>query len=263
MTDWLDSEQVLTRFRQWLDETRGEADALDVEAALADDEPTQSVGLLQVVEQLTAMRHEVKLLTKAARGTEERNEATLLSMQAAIEQMRAVEADEAGAADKAARPPVEALIDMDEALVRGRRAIESARRRVLEDVCGELETVRKLFDELYNTQPWWRRLLCRPWHHAAKAVYSEHTLDTQRNIFDSLLEGYDLVQSRLQRAMDELSIIRMQCVGRHADPNCMTVLEAISDPHRPEGLVVEEVRPGYYWKGKVLRFAEVKAVGKT
>ena len=28
----------------------------------------------------------------------------------------------------------------------------------------------------------------------------------------------------------------------------------------PPGLVIEEIRPGYYWKDKVIRFAEVRAV---
>ena len=45
-----------------------------------------------------------------------------------------------------------------------------------------------------------------------------------------------------------------------ADPNLMTVVEVVNDPRRPPGLVIEEVRPGYCWKDKVLRFAEVRAV---
>ena len=44
----------------------------------------------------------------------------------------------------------------------------------------------------------------------------------------------------------------------------MTVVEVVDDPLRPPGLVVEEMRPGYYWKDKVIRFAEVRAVqGRT
>ncbi len=60
--------------------------------------------------------------------------------------------------------------------------------------------------------------------------------------------------------MQEQSIVRMECVGKPADPNSMTVIEAVNETGRLPGTVVEEVRPGYFWKGKVLRFAEVKAV---
>jgi molecular chaperone GrpE (heat shock protein) len=261
MNQWPETESVLARFRDWLEETRMEAESLG-EAPTIDDTSAEKVGLYQLVERLTSLRQEVKLLTKSTRGSEERNEATLLSMQAAIEQFRSIESNESGAAEKAIRPLAEGLADLDEALHRGRLAIENVRRCLLEETSGRLAELREQFEALYRAQPWWRRLLCRPWHTAVKEVFGEHILDTRRNIFDSLLEGYDLIQARLQRTMDEHEIIRMECVGRQADPNCMTVLEAVSDRSRPAGLVVAEVRLGYYWKTKVLRFAEVKAVAE-
>jgi molecular chaperone GrpE len=261
MNDWPDQEQVLSRYRHWLDQTQAECDALD--GASIDDQPMgDPVGLYQLAEQLTALRHDVKLMTKATRGAEERNEATLASMNAAIEQFRATAPREEEAARKAARPLVEAIVAMDESLVRGRQVIEQARQRVLDEWNTELTEVRNRLDELYRTQPWWRRMLIRPWHQATRDVYSGRSLETGRNIFDSLLEGYNLIQNRLRRAMQEQSIVRMECVGELADPHCMTVVEAVSDPSRQPGTVVEEVRPGYHWGGTVLRFAEVKAVGE-
>jgi molecular chaperone GrpE len=261
MTDPLDHEAILSRFRDWLDATRAEAAALD--ECPAEDEPVgEPVGLYQLAERLTALRHDVKLLAKATRSSEERNEATLLSMNAAIEQFRAVTPREEEAGQKAARPLVEALVELDESLVRGRSVIERARQRMLQEWHAQLAESRDRLDQLYRTQPWWRRALVRPWHEAAKDVYSDRWLETGRNIFDSLLEGYDLIQNRARRAMQEQSIVRMECVGKSADPHCMTVVEVVSDPAHPAGTVAEEVRPGYYWDGRVLRFAEVKAVGE-
>jgi molecular chaperone GrpE (heat shock protein) len=104
--------------------------------------------------------------------------------------------------------------------------------------------------------------LCRPWHEATFKLTTGHALDTFRTIIDSLLEGYDLIEQRLRRTMQEQSIVRMQCLGEQADPNRMTVVEVVSDLSRQAGTVVEEVRPGYCWRGGVLRFAEVKAVGE-
>ena len=93
-------------------------------------------------------------------------------------------------------------------------------------------------------------------------MHAGHRLDNLRAVFDALSEGYDLIQARLQRTMDEQAIIRMQCVGRLVDPHSMTVVESVRDPGRPPGLVIEEMKLGYYWKTKVFRFAEVKAVGE-
>jgi len=261
MDDWPDHEEVLTRFRDWLGQTRSECDSLD-EHAVGEQWSGDPVGLYQLVEQLTALRHDVKLMAKAARSTEECDEATRLSLQAAMEQFRSVEPKEEEAADKAARPLVEALVELDESLIRCRSVIEQAKHRLREDLDAELKEVRERLDDLFRTQPWWRRLLCRPWHEAARKLYSGRALDTSRTIFDSLLEGYDLIEKRLHRVMQEQSIVRMQCLGEPADPNRMTVVEVASDLSRQAGTVVEEVRPGYCWKGRVLRFAEVKAVGE-
>ncbi len=261
MNGWPDHEEVLTRFRDWLDEARSECDSLDEDV---EGEPWSGdgTGLCQLVEQLTALRHDVKLMTKAARGTEECAEATRLTLQAAIEQFRSVEANEEEAADKAAQPLAEALFELDESLIRCRKVIQQAKSRVLEDLDAELKEVRARLDALFGTQPWWRRLLCRPWHEAARKLYSGRALDTSRTFFDALLEGYSLIEKRLRRTMQEQSIVRMQCLGEQADPNRMTVVEVVTDLSRQAGTVVEEIRPGYCWKGRVLRFAEVKAVGE-
>ena len=254
-----DHEEILTRFRGWLDQARSECDSSDENLPEEFGEP---LGLYHLVEQFTALRHDMKLLAKATRGTEERNEATLVSLQAAIEQFRGVKAEEQEAADKAARPLVEALVELHESLERCRSAIEQAKHRVLKDVNAELKEGRDRLDELFRTQPWWRRLLCRPWHEAARDLCSDHAADAYRNIFDSLLEGYDLIASRLHRTMQQQSIVRIPCLDEPADPNRMTVVEVVADPTRRPGTVVEEVRPGYCWNGRVLRFAEVKAIGE-
>ena len=41
----------------------------------------------------------------------------------------------------------------------------------------------------------------------------------------------------------------------------MTVIDLVDDPASEPETVVEEVRPGYVWRGRVVRFAEVRAVG--
>ena len=140
--------------------------------------------------------------------------------------------------------------------------IEQARQHVLGEWTAELKDVRNRLDELYRTQPWWRRALIGPWHQATRDLYSDRTLETGRQIFESLQEGYDLIQSRLRWRCGNSRLFASSRIGKLADPHGMTVVEVVSDPSRPSGTVVEEVRPGYYWDGKVLRFAEVKAVGQ-
>ncbi len=152
-------------------------------------------------------------------------------------------------------------MELDEALARGRAVIDAARRRILEDLAGP---VQEQLDNLWLRLPWWRRPLLRAWRRGAREILVQRTALAHRDIFDSLVEGYGLIVGRLERAMKKAELYRIDCVGKPVDPHSMTVVEVVDDPLRPPGLVVEQVRPGYYWKGKILRFAEVRAVqGRT
>jgi molecular chaperone GrpE len=257
----LEDQTTIDRFRQWLEEARAEADALPDEEDPLEQAEDPKVGLLQLIEEFTAVRHEVKLQTKSSRGLAERTEQALAAMQQAAELFRSAGSKEPAADPSAARPVVESLAELDEALRRGRAVIDTARRRVLEDLAGP---IREQLDGLLYRMPPWRRWLCRSWCGGAKKALIDRMALANRDIFDSLVEGYNLILNRLQRAMQKADLYRIECVGRPADPNLMTVVEVVDDPLRPPGLVIEEVRPGYYWKGKVLRFAEVRAVqGRT
>ena len=264
MSAWPDDETVLSRFRQWLGQTWAEAEALaggddsgDADGAGDSFGESAEVGLFRLAEELTALRHELKLGTKSSRNLEELCRTTVEAMQAAIEQFRLVKARESQAARDSARPLAEALIELDEALRRGRQVIETARRRIAEEAPAEL--CRQL-DEQFRSLWFWRRWRYGRWHRRVLEAVRRQAEEVQRRLFASLVEGYGLIQSRLERATESEQIVRIDCAGKRADPKLMTVLEVVDDPAQPPGLVIEEVRPGYLWKGAVLRFAEVRAV---
>jgi molecular chaperone GrpE len=59
--------------------------------------------------------------------------------------------------------------------------------------------------------------------------------------------------------MQAESIERIECVGLPLDPERMIVIDLADDDALPPGTVVEELRRGYTWNGRVLRLAEVRA----
>lgn len=269
MSDWRDKHAIVSVLTSWLEATRDEVEALGDDGALADNMPVDelleemSAGPFQLLEKLTALRHEVKLATKSMRSGEERVEATILAMQAAIDQFRNIKPQEEQAARGAATPFVEALIDLDESLRRTRAAVESARRHYVNDSRNQLCEYLQRLDALFATQAWWRRKLCGPWYQAVRHSGLNDVQPDQLAVFDAILEGIEMIHRRLQRAMDAQGVIRMQCVGRRVDPRAMTVLEVVADPGLPPDTVCEELRPGYYWQGNAFRHAEVKAVGRS
>lgn len=258
MNHWNDNEQTLNRFREWLDETHAEADRL--EAAAPDGgsiEPeAHRVGLYQVVEEFTALRHELKLETKSARNQHEQIDTMLSSLERAIAEFQSVKVKDADAVRDAARPMAERLVELDESLERGQKVIEDARRRVEETARG----LRESLDAIYGSEPWWRRWACRRYYQNICEIWFRQTSERHHELFDSLLEGYGLIRNRLRRAFKEQKIQSIPTAGEMVDPHCMQVVEAVDDDGRPPGMVVEEVRRGYWWHGKVLRFAEVRAV---
>ncbi|MBI2480896.1 MAG: hypothetical protein HYV60_20380, partial [Planctomycetia bacterium] len=101
------------------------------------DEPAPelpSVGLIELIEAFTALRHETKLQTKAGRGLEDAVQSSLQGLNSAIRQFETVQSREEEAAARAAKPFAEALANLDEALARGAEAIAASHRQATQSV---------------------------------------------------------------------------------------------------------------------------------
>ncbi len=73
----------------------------------------------------------------------------------------------------------------------------------------------------------------------------------------SLAEGLALTKQHLQDKLRALGIQRIATVGQPFDPQKMEALETVSDPSLEDGIVVEELIPGYIDKQGVKRIAQV------
>ena len=76
--------------------------------------------------------------------------------------------------------------------------------------------------------------------------------------YGSMVRGVELVYSELRDALAKLGLERMEVLGKPFDPACH---EAVM--HDGDGeMVIDEMRPGYSFAGRVVRPAMVK-VGET
>ena len=257
MSDWPDTELLLTRLRAWLEETRSAAER--VEPALAPSNPAPAAAgiLAELVGEFTGLRQELKLQTRSARGLQEQAEALLGAFPQALARLDAVQTDSAAIVIRQTQPVVEALAGLDEAFERGLRSLQQAREAAnaaaARDVQGELAAA-------FQKQPAWRRWAARPFFNSLKDRWVTELPSESAGVLDSLAEGYVLIQNRLRKALRDAEVERIRCVGLPVDPELMTVVDAVLDASRRPGTVIEEVRPGYVWKGRILRCAEVRAV---
>ncbi len=253
----LEQEEILRRFQEWLTQTNRDLErAADEPFESADAAPPPPAGLLTLVEAFTALRHELKLQTKSARGVEESLQTAVAGLDRAMERFSSVEPQETAAAEKAMRPLVEALIELDEALRRGTRTVAASQQRLSEELPWRL---MEGLEQRFAGQSAWRRWRSRPWQSEVLQCCRQLVAETQGPLLASLGDGYQLICGRLQRMLTEQRIERLACAGQPVDPLQMRVIELVDAPGVPPETVVEEIRPGYVWRGQVLRYAEVRA----
>jgi molecular chaperone GrpE len=258
MSNPIEIDEILERFQQWLDEMRVESRTLDRISGVQSpgDGERPEFGLIDLVREFTALRQELKLETKSSRNLQEQAEALLPPLRQAIEHFRSVAPREEQAVWNAGKALAEGLATLDEALERGRSQIERARELLVDE---QARALTSALDELLKSQSWFRRRRFRRYHEQVMEVVRKDAQGPRRQWFESLLEGYGLMQNRLRRVMQAEDIERIDCLGREVDPELMIVVEVVDEPDVPPHTVVEELRRGYLWRGRVVRHAEVRA----
>ncbi len=73
-----------------------------------------------------------------------------------------------------------------------------------------------------------------------------------------LLEGVKMVQKNLGSALESEGLREIKAVGEPFNPSTHEAVDKVQGADNPEDVVVEEMRKGYTFKGKVLRPSAVK-----
>lgn len=244
-------EQLLADLRAWL-ETQPAA------SAPVPAEPV--IDLAAIIAPFVALRHEVNLQTKASRAQFEQNAQTLEHLRQALDVLRRPP-PAAPATDDVLRPLLKTLIDVYDALALGRREAQRLRDSIPEVPAPEA----LLPPEPIVRLPWWARWLglqarvdraSIPWHQQLTDAIEQ--IRRMRQKVDALFSGYDMSVQRVQRALEQNGLERIACAGQPFDPETMEVAEVVRDPARGGTEVIDELRPGYRWRGKLLRYSQVR-----
>ncbi|MCH7729581.1 MAG: nucleotide exchange factor GrpE [Planctomycetes bacterium] len=211
-----------------------------------EDAPPQ-FGMVDVIEAFTAMRHEWRGQTKESRAVAE-------SIQAAVTNIQALEAkllaQTASSSTDEARKLAELIADIDNQLTRTVAAViqsETNRRQRDES---EAKAIQQTFKGMNVIGRWFARPLLKfvTEQRHAKEQSSEH----------SAVEGLNLVLARLRRTMKEHQIQRLDVLGQTFDAETMNAIGTLETKDYPTGQVAEQLSPSYRWRGRILRFADVR-----
>ena len=75
---------------------------------------------------------------------------------------------------------------------------------------------------------------------------------------DALKEGIAMVKSNLRSALESVGVERIEAVGRPFDPAVHEAVERTQGGSSGKDMVVAEVRPGFTFRGQLLRPSMVK-----
>lgn len=229
-------ERVLDDFRHWLRDV-----------AVPDElpEPVAGPDWATILQQWTALRHEVNLQTRASRAQLEQNSQALEQLRQAAQEARRQDSPAADADDRI-RPLLKSLLEAHDALTLGLREVERLRAGLASTEADSVPTPSFL-----------ARLT------GAAALVGELAAARQREAklceqIDAMATGYRMGVQRLERAIRQAGLESIDCVGQPFDPETMEVAEVVRDSERGTTEVLDEVRRGYRWQGRVFRCAQVR-----
>lgn len=251
---------MLADFRTWLEETGG-TDVSPVQPSEGTGDMPVGIDLHTLLGQFLAVRQEVNLQTRAVRAQQEQNTETLRQLSASLDALRQSQArgDQMRQQniDEAIRPLLKTLIDLYDALALAGREMQ----RLRETVLPSLEQFTKAAAAEPETRSWWRRLF-RSSALAAEQTERERLVrengERVGQLLASVVTGYTMSVQRLERARRQHGLEAIPTTGERFDPERMEVVEAVADSGRPSGEVLDEVRRGYLWNGRVFRYAQVR-----
>lgn len=257
----------------------------------------ETIDLHTLLGQFLAVRQEVNLQTRAVRAQQEQNAETLRQLTAALDalQQRQAREDEAQqqAIEEVLRPLLKTLIDLYDALSLAGREVARMRDTVqpsLEQLAAPLTPTLLPPEggEGFSSHPprppeggegqgvrgaaprsFWARFFgsstadTEARQREAQARQERERLardsaERVRQMLASLVTGYTMSLQRLERALRQHGLQAIPTTGERFDPERMEVVEAVTDSGRPAGEVIDEVRRGYMWNGRVFRYAQVR-----
>ncbi len=255
-------EAILADFRAWLQEaqnvSRAEGDAPEFDVAT-------------ILQNFIALRQEVNLQTRATRAQQEQNSQTITMLEEALGTLQRQEAqledNDQGVQDEIVRPLLKTLIDAHDSLSIAERQV----RRLHESASPQppVPTSAGEPPRIKLKIPHWARWMgldasieaqlapLYAWRQSQQPT-ADPAAERYRQSLDALLTGYRMSLQRIERAFEQYALETFACVDEAFDPEIMEVAEVVRDANRVRTEVIEELRRGYLWRGRLFRCAQVR-----
>lgn len=228
--------------------------------AVVEREP--SLDLATLLGHFVALRQEVNLQTRAVRAQQELNAELVGKLGQAVETLSRPRAEPS--ADEKVRPLLNTLVELGDALLLANKEVSRTRENLLPT----LEAMAPAEEIETDSAPLTARSFWSRWFHSGtpagdtreseRLVQSREHAARVRSSLSALVTGYGMSLDRVERALRKHGLEPIPAAGRPFDPELMEAVDAVANAGRPAGEVIDEVRRGYLWNGRVFRCAQVR-----
>ncbi len=222
------------------------------------DDGESLLGVVDIVQAFTALRHELKLQVRDGRELREATVDGLTRLEQAIGGLSRTLASRSPPAegDAAARRLAQSIAEIEESLQRAvialNQAVQAERSPLAPPV---VAVIRHCHDSLRRPTRWllgsWLLRTCDEVEKTFRCIDPPDS-------WQPAAEGISLLLARVHRLMAQGEIRRLDVDGLAFDPEHMNAIELVQWGRCPGGHVAEQLRPAYLWREAVLRPAEVR-----
>jgi len=82
-------------------------------------------------------------------------------------------------------------------------------------------------------------------------------VEVNDNNVDSIKKGIEMIYKQFMSVLEKEGLKPFSSIGEKFDPYKHEAIEVVEDENREEGIVVDEIERGYYYKNELLRPAKV------
>ena len=79
----------------------------------------------------------------------------------------------------------------------------------------------------------------------------------------ALLTGIDMIYKQFMQTLEKVGVVQIEAVGKQFDPKLHEAVMRMEDSETEDGIIVEELQPGYEVLGRVVRPSMVKVVNNS
>ena len=80
--------------------------------------------------------------------------------------------------------------------------------------------------------------------------------------FKAVQEGVGMIQVQIQKFVKDIGLEKIKAEGEKFDPHFHEAVETVETKDKEDGVIINELKPGYKFNGKLLRPAMVRIVKK-